>query len=91
MPAIIVRQNEGLDGALTWIGPGCEREGMIQDTQGLARLERPSQTRRKRALKAEKRTRVDKWKYRGFASPFDSTGRSLERNDRVLLVETGRG
>jgi hypothetical protein len=47
MRADRIVQNQGLDGSLRRLVPECTKEGMIQDTQGLMRLEELSQTRRK--------------------------------------------
>ena len=62
MPGIIVRQNESIDKAIRRFKKECEKEGIVQDIKRSARFIKPSEKRRKKALKAEKRRRSSEWK-----------------------------
>lgn len=57
MPGIIVRQNETIDKAIRRFKKECEKEGIVQDMRRSSRFMKPSEKRRKKALKAEKRRR----------------------------------
>ncbi len=57
MPGIIVRQNEPIDKAIKRFKKECEREGIVQQIKRASRFVKPSEKRRKKALKAEKRRR----------------------------------
>jgi small subunit ribosomal protein S21 len=55
MPAIRVRQGETIDGAIRRFKKICEKEGIVREIRRAARFLKPSEKRRKKALKAEKR------------------------------------
>jgi small subunit ribosomal protein S21 len=57
MPSIILRQNESLDKALRRFKKACEKAGIAKDVRRASRFIKPSEKRRKKALKAEKRRR----------------------------------
>jgi small subunit ribosomal protein S21 len=57
MPGIVVRQNESIDKAIRRFKKECEKEGIVQEIKRAARFIKPSEKRRKKALKAEKRRR----------------------------------
>jgi len=57
MPGIIVRQNESIDKAIRRFKKECEKEGIVREIKRAARFVKPSEKRRKKALKAEKRRR----------------------------------
>lgn len=57
MPGVIVRQNETIDKAIRRFKKECEKEGIVQDMRRSSRFMKPSEKRRKKALKAEKRRR----------------------------------
>jgi small subunit ribosomal protein S21 len=57
MPGIKVRHNEPIDRAIRRFKRECEKEGIVQDIKKSARFLKPSEKRRKKALKAEKRRR----------------------------------
>jgi small subunit ribosomal protein S21 len=57
MPSIIVRQHETIDKAIRRFKKECEKEGIVQEIRRAARFIKPSEKRRKKALKAEKRRR----------------------------------
>jgi len=57
VPGIIVRQNEPIDKAIKRFKKECEREGIVQQIKRASRFVKPSEKRRKKALKAEKRRR----------------------------------
>jgi small subunit ribosomal protein S21 len=57
MPGIIVRQNEPIDKAIRRFKKECEKNGIVQDIRRVSRFVKPSEKRRKKALKAEKRRR----------------------------------
>jgi small subunit ribosomal protein S21 len=55
MPAIRVRQNETIDRAIRRFKKECEKEGIVREIRKASRFVKPSEKRRKKALKAEKR------------------------------------
>ena len=57
MPGIIIRQHETIDKAIRRFKKECEKEGIVQEIKRAARFMKPSEKRRKKALKAEKRRR----------------------------------
>jgi small subunit ribosomal protein S21 len=57
MPSIRVRQNESIDKALRRFKKECEKAGIVQEVRKASRFIKPSEKRRKKALKAEKRRR----------------------------------
>jgi len=57
MPGIRVRENESIDKAIKRFKKECEREGIVQEIKRASRFMKPSEKRRKKALKAEKRRR----------------------------------
>jgi small subunit ribosomal protein S21 len=57
MPAVTVRQNESIDKAIRRFKKECEKEGIVQEIKRASRFVKPSERRRKKALKAEKRRR----------------------------------
>lgn len=57
MPGIIVRHNETIDKAIRRFKKECEKEGIVQQIRRASRFMKPSERRRKKALKAEKRRR----------------------------------
>jgi small subunit ribosomal protein S21 len=57
MPSIRVRQNESIDKALRRFKKECEKAGIVQEVKRASRFIKPSEKRRKKALKAEKRRR----------------------------------
>ncbi|MGQ9604373.1 MAG: 30S ribosomal protein S21 [bacterium] len=57
MPAIRVRENESIDSAIKRFRKECEKEGIVQEIKRVSRFIKPSEKRRKKALKAEKRRR----------------------------------
>lgn len=57
MPGIIVRQNENIDKAIRRFKKECEKNGIVQEIKRASRFMKPSERRRKKALKAEKRRR----------------------------------
>jgi small subunit ribosomal protein S21 len=57
MPGIRVRQNESIDRAIKRFKKECEKEGIVRDIRRASRFMKPSEKRRKKALKAEKRRR----------------------------------
>jgi small subunit ribosomal protein S21 len=57
MPGIIVRQNENIDKAIRRFKKECEKTGIVQEIKRASRFMKPSERRRKKALKAEKRRR----------------------------------
>jgi small subunit ribosomal protein S21 len=57
LPSIILRQNESIDKALRRFKKECEKAGIVQDLRRSSRFIKPSEKRRKKALKAEKRRR----------------------------------
>ncbi|MGD8627507.1 MAG: 30S ribosomal protein S21 [bacterium] len=58
MPRIIVRQNESIDRAIRRFKKECEKEGIVREIKRASRFMKPSEKRRKKALKAEKRRRT---------------------------------
>ena len=59
MPRIIVRQNESIDRAIRRFKKECEKEGIVREIKRSSRFMKPSEKRRKKALKAEKRRRTN--------------------------------
>jgi len=59
MPRIIVRQNESIDRAIRRFKKECEKEGIVREIKRVSRFMKPSEKRRKKALKAEKRRRTN--------------------------------
>jgi small subunit ribosomal protein S21 len=57
MPGIRVRDNETIDKAIRRFKKECEKEGIVQQVKRASRFMKPSEKRRKKALKAEKRRR----------------------------------
>ena len=57
MPGIIVRQNEPIDKAIRRFKKECEKQGIVREMRRSSRFVKPSEKRRKKALKAEKRRR----------------------------------
>ena len=57
MPSIRVRQNESIDKALRRFKKECEKAGIVREVRKASRFIKPSEKRRKKALKAEKRRR----------------------------------
>ena len=57
MPGIVVRHNETIDKAIRRFKKECEKEGIAQQIRRASRFMKPSEKRRKKALKAEKRRR----------------------------------
>jgi small subunit ribosomal protein S21 len=57
MPLIKVKDNESIERALKRFKKKCEKEGVIQDIKKSSRFLKPSERKRKKALKAEKRRR----------------------------------
>ncbi len=62
MPAIRVRENESIDSAIKRFRKECEKEGIVQEIKRASRFMKPSEKRRKKALKAEKRRRSSEGK-----------------------------
>jgi len=59
MPRILVRQNESIDRAIRRFKKECEKEGIVREIKRVSRFMKPSEKRRKKALKAEKRRRTN--------------------------------
>jgi small subunit ribosomal protein S21 len=57
VPGIIVRQNEPIDKAIRRFKKECEKQGIVREMRRSSRFVKPSEKRRKKALKAEKRRR----------------------------------
>ena len=57
MPSVRVRQNESIDKALRRFKKECEKSGIVREVRRASRFVKPSEKRRKKALKAEKRRR----------------------------------
>jgi small subunit ribosomal protein S21 len=57
MPSVRVRQNESIDKALRRFKKECEKAGIVREVKRASRFVKPSEKRRKKALKAEKRRR----------------------------------
>jgi small subunit ribosomal protein S21 len=57
MPGIRVRDHETIDKAIRRFKKECEKEGIVQQVKRASRFMKPSEKRRKKALKAEKRRR----------------------------------
>jgi small subunit ribosomal protein S21 len=57
MPSIVRRQNESIDKALRRFKKECEKAGVAREAKRASRFMKPSEKRRKKALKAEKRRR----------------------------------
>jgi small subunit ribosomal protein S21 len=57
MPSIRLRHNEPIDKALRRFKKECEKAGIAKDLRRASRFIKPSEKRRKKALKAEKRRR----------------------------------
>ena len=57
MPSIVRRQNESIDKALRRFKKECEKSGVAREAKRASRFIKPSEKRRKKALKAEKRRR----------------------------------
>jgi small subunit ribosomal protein S21 len=55
MPSVRVRQHESIDKALRRFKKECEKAGIVQEVKRASRFVKPSEKRRKKALKAEKR------------------------------------
>jgi small subunit ribosomal protein S21 len=58
MPSIRVRENESIDKAIRRFKKECEKAGIVKDMKRASRFVKPSEKRRKKALKAEKRRRI---------------------------------
>ena len=57
MRGIVVRQNESIDKAIRRFKKEGEKEGIVREIKRASRFIKPSEKRRKKALKAEKRRR----------------------------------
>ena len=57
MPSVRVRQHESIDKALRRFKKECEKAGIVREVKRASRFVKPSEKRRKKALKAEKRRR----------------------------------
>jgi len=57
MPAVLVREGESIDRAIRRFKKECEKEGLAQQIRRASRFLKPSEKKRKKALKAEKRRR----------------------------------
>ncbi len=57
MPSVRVKQNESIDKALRRFKKECEKSGIVREARRASRFLKPSEKRRKKALKAEKRRR----------------------------------
>lgn len=57
MPAVVVRNGESIDRAIRRFKKECEKEGVVKQIRRTSRFVKPSEKRRKKALKAEKRRR----------------------------------
>ena len=57
MPSVRVRQHESIDKALRRFKKECEKAGIVGEVKRASRFVKPSEKRRKKALKAEKRRR----------------------------------
>ena len=57
MPAVLVREGESIDRAIRRFKKECEKEGLARQIRKTSRFVKPSEKRRKKALKAEKRRR----------------------------------
>jgi len=57
MPSVKVRQHESIDKALRRFKKECEKAGIVREVKRASRFVKPSEKRRKKALKAEKRRR----------------------------------
>jgi small subunit ribosomal protein S21 len=57
MPSVRVRQNESIDKALRRFKKECEKSGIVREVKRASTFVKPSERRRKKALKAEKRRR----------------------------------
>jgi small subunit ribosomal protein S21 len=64
MPGIRVRDNETIDKAIRRFKKECEKEGIVQQVKRASRFMKPSEKRRKKALKAEKRRRTSEGRRR---------------------------
>ena len=60
MPLVKVKENESIDKAIRRFKKKCEKEGIIQDIKKSSRYLKPSERKRKKALKAAKRRRSGK-------------------------------
>jgi small subunit ribosomal protein S21 len=58
MPLVKVKDNESIDKAIKRFKKKCEKEGIIQDIKKSSRYLKPSEKKRKKQLKAEKRRRT---------------------------------
>ena len=58
MPLVKVKENESIDKAIKRFKKKCEKEGIIQDIKKSSRYLKPSEKKRKKQLKAEKRRRT---------------------------------
>lgn len=57
MPSVRVRQHESIDKALRRFKKECEKAGIVREVKRASRFVKPSERRRKKALKAEQRRR----------------------------------
>jgi small subunit ribosomal protein S21 len=57
MPAVTVRDGESIDRAIRRFKRECEKEGLAKQIRRTSRFVKPSEKKRKKALKAEKRRR----------------------------------
>ena len=57
MPAVVVRNGESIDRAIRRFKKECEKEGLVKQIRQASRFIKPSEKKRKKALKAEKRRR----------------------------------
>jgi small subunit ribosomal protein S21 len=57
MSAVVVREGESIDRAIRRFKRECEKDGVVKDFKRNSRFVKPSEKRRKKALKAEKRRR----------------------------------
>lgn len=59
MTRVKVKDGESIDKAIRRFKKKCEKDGIVQDMRKKARFLKPSERRRKKQLKAEKRRRAE--------------------------------
>lgn len=59
MTRVKVKDGESIDKAIRRFKKKCEKDGIVQDMRKKARFLKPSERKRKKMLKAEKRRRAE--------------------------------
>jgi small subunit ribosomal protein S21 len=59
MTRVKVKEGESIDKAIRRFKKKCEKDGIVQDMRKKARFLKPSERKRKKMLKAEKRRRAE--------------------------------